>query len=109
MRRANTFQRRRGWRAALWSGATWKHASARAARSALGRNQDATGSQARDPSSYSQFVHNPEVSLQPMSVLHITPSERGVLEELARGAETADIARRLGISEAEVESCLASL
>ena len=44
-----------------------------------------------------------------MSVLHITPSERGVLEELARGAETADIARRLGISEAEVESCLASL
>jgi DNA-binding NarL/FixJ family response regulator len=44
-----------------------------------------------------------------MSVLHITPSERGVLEELARGSEPADIARRLGISEADVESCLVSL
>ena len=44
-----------------------------------------------------------------MSLLQITPSERGVLEELARGAATADIARRLGISEADVEACLASL
>jgi DNA-binding NarL/FixJ family response regulator len=44
-----------------------------------------------------------------MGVLHITPSERGVLEELARGTDTVDIARRLGISEADVESCLASL
>ena len=44
-----------------------------------------------------------------MSLLHITPSERGVLEELARGAAPADIARRLGISEADVEACLASL
>lgn len=44
-----------------------------------------------------------------MGLLHITPSERGVLEELARGSATAEIARRLGISEADVESCLTSL
>ena len=44
-----------------------------------------------------------------MNLLHITPSERGVLEELARGGDTAAIARRLGLSEADVESCLASL
>jgi len=44
-----------------------------------------------------------------MQVLHITPWERGVLEQLARGAATADIARRLGVNDREIESSLTTL
>ncbi|HYS27397.1 MAG TPA: LuxR C-terminal-related transcriptional regulator [Vicinamibacterales bacterium] len=44
-----------------------------------------------------------------MQVLHITPWERGVLEQLASGAATTDIARRLGVNDREIESSLATL
>jgi DNA-binding NarL/FixJ family response regulator len=44
-----------------------------------------------------------------MLVLHITPSERAVLECLARGVETPEIARRLGVNEPEIESSLKML
>ena len=44
-----------------------------------------------------------------MQVLHITPWERGVLEQLARGAATADIARRFGVNDREIESSLTML
>ena len=42
-------------------------------------------------------------------MLHITPQERGVLKELARGVPPSEIARRLGVDEAEVDACLESL
>ena len=42
-------------------------------------------------------------------LLHITPSERVVLQLLAAGGPTPDIAARLRISEGEVEGCLMSL
>jgi DNA-binding NarL/FixJ family response regulator len=42
-------------------------------------------------------------------MLHITPQERGVLKELARGVTPAEIARRLGVDEAAVDACLHSL
>ena len=42
-------------------------------------------------------------------LLHITPSERVVLELLASGGYTPDIAARLRISEGEVEGYLTSL
>jgi DNA-binding CsgD family transcriptional regulator len=44
-----------------------------------------------------------------MRVLHITPWERSVLEQLATDAATLEIARRLGIDEREVESNLSTL
>jgi len=44
-----------------------------------------------------------------MQVLHITPWERGVLEQLASGAAMADIARRLGVNDREIESSLVTL
>jgi DNA-binding NarL/FixJ family response regulator len=44
-----------------------------------------------------------------MRVLHITPWERGVLEQLAGGAATTDIASRLGLDDREIESSLAML
>jgi len=44
-----------------------------------------------------------------MQVLHITPWERGVLEQLASGAAMADIARQLGVNDREIESSLATL
>ena len=44
-----------------------------------------------------------------MRVLHITPWERSVLEQLASGAATPEIAGRLGIDEREVESNLTML
>jgi DNA-binding NarL/FixJ family response regulator len=44
-----------------------------------------------------------------MRVLHITPWERGVLEQLAGGAATTDIARQLGLNDREIESSLATL
>ena len=44
-----------------------------------------------------------------MRVLHITPWERGVLEQLAGGAPTTDIARQLGLNDREIESSLATL
>jgi len=44
-----------------------------------------------------------------MLMLHITPVERAVLECLASGSATTDIARRLGVKELEIESCLATL
>ena len=44
-----------------------------------------------------------------MRVLHITPWERGVLERLAGGAPTTDIARQLGLNDREIESSLAML
>jgi NarL family two-component system response regulator YdfI len=42
-------------------------------------------------------------------VLHITPWERGVLEQLAMGVATIEIAHRLGMNEPEVESRLTTL
>jgi DNA-binding NarL/FixJ family response regulator len=42
-------------------------------------------------------------------LLHITPHERGVLKELASGVTPAEIARRLGLDEADVDACLESL
>ncbi len=42
-------------------------------------------------------------------MLHITPVERAVLECLASGAPTVEIARRLGLKEPEIESSLATL
>jgi DNA-binding NarL/FixJ family response regulator len=42
-------------------------------------------------------------------MLHITPWERGVLEQLARGDATREIALRVGMDEPDVESCLRTL
>jgi DNA-binding NarL/FixJ family response regulator len=42
-------------------------------------------------------------------MLRITPSERDVLECLAAGAATTEIARRLCINEPEIESRLLTL
>ena len=42
-------------------------------------------------------------------MLHITPWERGMLEQLARGVATKDIARRWGMDEPDVESRLRML
>ena len=42
-------------------------------------------------------------------MLHITPWERGVLEQLAAGAATTEIARQLGLNDREIESSLATL
>jgi len=42
-------------------------------------------------------------------VLRITPHERAVLQLLADGSETLEIARRLGLSEHEVQAGLTSL
>jgi DNA-binding NarL/FixJ family response regulator len=42
-------------------------------------------------------------------VLQITPWERGVLERLASGAVTTDIARELGVNDSEIDSSLATL
>ena len=42
-------------------------------------------------------------------MLHITPSERTVLEHLATGAPTQEIARRVGLDQHEVDSCLQTL
>ena len=39
-------------------------------------------------------------------MLHITPWERGMLEQLARGVATKDIAQRYDMDELDVESCL---
>jgi DNA-binding NarL/FixJ family response regulator len=39
-------------------------------------------------------------------MLHMTPWERGMLEQLARGVATKDIARRYDMDELDVESCL---
>jgi DNA-binding NarL/FixJ family response regulator len=44
-----------------------------------------------------------------MPVLQITPRERDVLESLARGAATPEIARRLSVTEREIEASLATL
>lgn len=44
-----------------------------------------------------------------MLALHITPSERLALEYLASGAATCDIARRLGMNDLEIETCLQTL
>jgi len=44
-----------------------------------------------------------------MPVLQITPREREVLESLARGAATPEIARRLSVTEREIEASLATL
>ena len=44
-----------------------------------------------------------------MMALHITPSERAVLEFLASGAATHEIAHRLGMNEPEIERCLRAL
>jgi DNA-binding NarL/FixJ family response regulator len=44
-----------------------------------------------------------------MLALHITPSERAVLEFLASGAATHEIAHRLGMNEPEIERCLRAL
>ena len=41
--------------------------------------------------------------------LHITPSERNVLEHLAAGAPTQEIARRVGLDAHEVDRCLQTL
>jgi len=46
---------------------------------------------------------------QEMVVLQITPSERDVLECLASGTPTPDIARRLGLNEHDVDACLQTL
>ena len=42
-------------------------------------------------------------------MLHITPSERVVLEHLATGAATTEIARLVGLNEREVDACLQTL
>jgi two-component system, NarL family, response regulator YdfI len=42
-------------------------------------------------------------------VLQITPWERGVLEQLANGIATIDIAQRLGMNEPDIESRLNTL
>jgi len=42
-------------------------------------------------------------------VLHITPWERRVLEQLATGVATIEIAHRLGMDEPDVESRLDTL
>jgi DNA-binding NarL/FixJ family response regulator len=42
-------------------------------------------------------------------MLRITPWERGMLEQLARGVATKDIARRWGMDEPDVESRLRML
>ena len=42
-------------------------------------------------------------------MLHITPWERAVLEQLARGVPTRDIALHIGMDEPSVESCLRTL
>jgi DNA-binding NarL/FixJ family response regulator len=42
-------------------------------------------------------------------MLHITPWERGMLEQLARGVATKEIARRYGMDEPDIESCLRML
>jgi NarL family two-component system response regulator YdfI len=42
-------------------------------------------------------------------MLHITPWERHVLEQLADGAATPDIARRLGVNDREIETSLTTL
>jgi DNA-binding NarL/FixJ family response regulator len=39
-------------------------------------------------------------------MLHMTPWEGGMLEQLARGVATKDIARRYDMDELDVESCL---
>jgi len=44
-----------------------------------------------------------------MAVLHITPWERGVLEQLASGVATSELARQLGVNDREIESSLAIL
>ena len=44
-----------------------------------------------------------------MAVLHITPWERGVLEQLAGGVATSELARQLGVNDREIESSLAIL
>jgi DNA-binding NarL/FixJ family response regulator len=44
-----------------------------------------------------------------MLILHITPSERVILEGLAIGTATSEIAGRLGMNEPDVESCLKAL
>jgi DNA-binding NarL/FixJ family response regulator len=59
--------------------------------------------------SYTQLVHNGEVSVPNMRVLHITPWERNVLEQLAAGSATTEIARQLGVNDGEIESSLAVL
>jgi DNA-binding NarL/FixJ family response regulator len=42
-------------------------------------------------------------------VLHITPWERSVLELLASGLATNELARRLGVTEPEMEARLITL
>jgi DNA-binding NarL/FixJ family response regulator len=42
-------------------------------------------------------------------MLHITPWERGMLEQLAHGVATKDIARRYDMDEPDIESCLGRL
>lgn len=42
-------------------------------------------------------------------MLHITPSERAVLEHLATGTPTREIARHVGLNEHEVDLCLQTL
>jgi DNA-binding NarL/FixJ family response regulator len=42
-------------------------------------------------------------------MLHITPSERRVLEHLATGAPTTEIARHVGLDEDEIDACLQTL
>ena len=42
-------------------------------------------------------------------VLHITPWERGVLEQLACGAAISELPRPSGLNERDVESCLQGL
>jgi len=44
-----------------------------------------------------------------MAVLHITPWERGVLEQLAGGVAMSELARQLGVNDREIESSLATL
>ena len=44
-----------------------------------------------------------------MLALHITPSERAVLEYLASGAAIHEIARQFGMNEPEIETCLQTL
>jgi len=42
-------------------------------------------------------------------MLHITPSERVMLEQLAAGAATTEIARQVGLNEHEVDAWLQTL